>query len=75
MVSQRSGATQLDLYALFHQLGDELSVGIPGLNWMAGLNVAIGVIGIIVQHEVGGITVKNGNNLTLDVPVVEIAGD
>ena len=56
MVSYRSGAAQLDLYPLLHQPGDELSVGISGLNRMTGLNTAIGVIGIVVQQEIGSVS-------------------
>ena len=52
VVSRGGGATKLDLYALFHQSVDELAVRIPGLNWMTGLNTAIGVIGIVVQQEI-----------------------
>src|SRR5262249_59581340 len=75
MVSYRSGAAQLDLYPLLHQPGDELSVGISGLNWMTGLNTAIGVIGIVVQQEIDSVSVKDGNNFTFDVPATEVSGE
>jgi malonate decarboxylase holo-[acyl-carrier-protein] synthase len=43
VVSCGSGTAQFDLYALLHQPGDELSIGIPGFDWMTGLNTTIGV--------------------------------
>jgi hypothetical protein len=39
---------------------------------MTGLNMTIGVIGSVVQHEIGSVTVKDGNNFTFDVPVLEV---
>ena len=45
------------------------------MNWMAGLNMTIGVIRIVVQHEIGGVSMKDGNNFTLDVPVGKVRGE
>jgi hypothetical protein len=45
------------LYALFHQPSEELSVRVPGFNGMTGLNMTIGVICIVVEHEIGGVSV------------------
>jgi hypothetical protein len=61
--------------ALLHQPGDELSVGVPGLNWMTGLNMTIGVVGIVVQQEIGCVSVKDGNNFTFDVPLAQVTGE
>jgi len=72
----RSGrAAQLDLYTLLHQPGEELSVRIPGLNGMTGLNMTISVVGVIIEYEVGGVSVKDSNNLAFDVPILEVRGE
>jgi uncharacterized membrane protein len=69
-----SGSTaQLDLHTLLHQPGKELSVGIPGINWMTGLNMTIGVIGIVVQNDIGSVAVKDGNNFTGDPRIIAYA--
>ena len=54
---------------------DELTVRIPGLNWMTGLNATIGIVRSIVQHEIGSVSVKYGNNFTFDVPAAEVSGE
>ena len=45
------------------------------MNWMTGLNMTIGVIGIVVQYEIRSVSVKDGNNFTLDIPVAEICNE
>jgi hypothetical protein len=42
---------------------------------MTGLNMTVGVIGIVIEHEVGGVSVKDSNNLAFDVPVLEVGGE
>jgi hypothetical protein len=50
VIGRSGSAAQLDLQTLLHQPGDEVCVGIPGSNWMTGLNMTIGIIGIVVQQ-------------------------
>src|SRR5262249_49890519 len=75
VISFRGRAAQLDLYALSHQPGEEVSVWVPGFNGMTGWNMTICVIGLVGKHEIGRVSVKNGNNLPFDVPVLEVAGE
>jgi len=45
------------------------------MNRMTCLNMTIGVIGVVVEHERGGVSVKDGNNFTFDVPVAEVTDE
>ena len=45
------------------------------MNWMPGLNMTIGVIGVVVQQEIGGVSVKDGDNFTFDVPATEVTAE
>jgi hypothetical protein len=74
VISGSGRASQLDLYPLVHQAGEELSVWIPGMNGMTGLNMTVGVVGVIIEHEIGCVSVKDSNNLPFDVPVREVSG-
>ena len=56
-------ATHLNLYAAAHQVGDETLVRITGLN------ISLGIVGLIVQSGVAGICIKYRNDLGLDVSV------
>jgi hypothetical protein len=75
VISGSGRASQLDLYPLVHQAGEELSVWIPGMNGMTGLNMTVGVVGVIIEHEIGCVSVKDSNNLPFDVPVREVSGE
>jgi hypothetical protein len=49
---------QLYSYALLHQPGEKLSGGMPRFNWMTSLNMTIGVVGIVIEYEIGGVSVS-----------------
>jgi hypothetical protein len=42
---------------------------------MAGLNMTIGAIRLVVQHEIGSVSVKHGNNFPFVVPGLETTGE
>jgi hypothetical protein len=65
VISGSGRASQLDLYPLVHQAGEELSVWIPGMNGMTGLNMTVGVVGVIIEHEIGCVSVKDSNKFAL----------
>jgi len=69
VVGFRGRATQLNLRTAFHQVSDELLVGIPCRH------VAFGVVRAVVQRHVGRIRVKDRNNLGLGVPVGDVVLD
>jgi hypothetical protein len=69
LVNFRGRATQLNLRTAFHQVSDELFVGI------AGRHVSFGIVRAVVQCHVARIRVKDRNNLGLGVPVGDVVLD
>jgi hypothetical protein len=69
VVNFRGRATQLNVHPTFHQVSDELLVGI------AGRYVPFGVVGAVVQGHVASVRVKDGDDLRLGVPIGDVVLD
>jgi hypothetical protein len=62
---------------VFHQSSAGLSGNLlfHGRDHFLDLDVTIGIIRIVIQHEIGSVSVKHRNDLTLGFTVAVIAGE
>src|SRR5260370_7398840 len=65
-VGRRCGATKLDLDAALYQVCDKFLV------WIASSNIAVGVIRLVVQIHMAGISVKDSDHTSLALPLRDI---
>ena len=69
MVGLRSRAAELNLHAAFLEVADKVLVGI------ARCDVAVGIIGDVMQRHVAGIRVKYRDDLRLGIPIGDVIFD